>query len=90
MALNLPPFPAFELSPRETVATRFEKWVKKLNILYTAIKITDANQKKAILLHYGGDELCDIFDTLTIPEGEDVYTKSVDALTSPLCTHKLS
>ena len=60
-------------------AVHFEKWVKKLNILYTGFKITNTDQKKTIPLHYGGYEQCDILDTLTIPEGGDVYTKSIDA-----------
>ena len=83
-ATNVPTFPEFELQSRDTAPTRFEKYVKRLNNMFTAMGITQAFRKKAILLHYVGEETCDVFETLTVPEptGEsDEYRTAVNALT---------
>lgn len=63
MAVNLPTFPEFDLQPRDTVPVRFEKYVKRLDNMFTAMNITRASQKKAMLLHYVGEETCDVFET---------------------------
>ena len=36
--------------------------------MFTAMSITKASWKKAMLLRYVGEETCDIFETLTVPE----------------------
>ena len=83
--INLSTFPEFELQPRDTTPTRFEKYVKRLkNNMFAAMNITRAPQKKAMLLHYVGNETCDIFETLTVPEPaewNDEYKIAVKALT---------
>ena len=81
-AINLPTFPEFELQPRDTAPTRFEKYVKRLNNMFTAMGITHASRKKAMLLHYVGEETCDVFETLTVPEPtdeSDEYRTAVNA-----------
>ena len=83
MAINLPTFAEFDLQPRDTVPVRFEKYVKRLDNIFTAMNITRASQKKAMLLHYVGEETCDVFETLTVPElpeGSDEYKTAVKAL----------
>ena len=83
--MNLPTFPEFELQPRDTTPICFEKYVKCLNNMFTAMNITQACQKKAMLLHYVGEETCDVFETLTIPEpteGSDEYKTAIKALTN--------
>ena len=80
--INLPTFPEFELQPRDTAPTRFEKYVKRLNNMFTAMSITQASRKKAMILHYVGEETCDVFETLTVPEsteGSDEYKTAVKA-----------
>lgn len=52
--------------------------------MFTVMKIIRAPQKKAMLLHYVGEETCDIFEILTVPEpsdGNDKYKIAVKALT---------
>ena len=76
MAINLPNFPEFDLHPRENIPTRFGKYKKRLDNLFAAMDITDANRKKAMFLHYVGEETSDIIDILTVPAaptGSDVY-----------------
>ena len=70
MAINLPTFPEFDLQPRETVPTRFEKYQKRLNNLLAAMGIEEATRKKAMLLHYAGEDVCDLFETIPVAEPE--------------------
>ena len=82
-AINLPTFPEFDLQPRDTAPTRFEKYVKRLNNMLTAMCITQEPRKKSTLLHYVGEETCDVFETLTVPEpteGSDEYKTAGKAL----------
>ena len=83
-AINLLTFPEFEfeLQPRDTT-TCFEKYVKHLNNMFTAMNITQAPRKKAMLLHYVGEETCDVFETLTVPEWteeSDEYKAAIKVL----------
>ena len=51
--------------------------------LLLAMNITNAIRKKAMLLHYVGEEVNEIFDTLDVPEAteeEDVFRKAEKAL----------
>jgi len=82
-AINLSTFPEFELQPRDTTPTRFERYVKRLNDMFTAMNITPVPRKKAMLLHYVGEETGDVFETLTEPEPteeSDEYKTAVKAL----------
>ena len=85
MAINLHTFPEFDLQPRETVLTSFEKYHKRPNNLFAAMGIAESPRKKAMLLHYVGEYVCDIFDTLTVqaPEPDtngDVYKSAIEAI----------
>ena len=75
-SINLPNFPEFELHPRETAPTRFDKYIKRLKNMFEAMNITKDSQKKAMLLHYVGKETCDILETLNIPKQAKVPTSS--------------
>lgn len=46
------------------VAQKWSTWKRSLQTYLLALNITDENQKRAILLHCGGEQLQDIFDTL--------------------------
>ena len=48
IAINPPTFPEFELQLKDTAPTRFEKYVERLNNMFTAMSVTQAFQKKAI------------------------------------------
>ena len=55
-SVNLPNFPEFELHPRETGPTRFEKCIKRLKNMFEAMNITKDSHQKATLLHYVGEK----------------------------------
>ena len=86
MADSLPPFPTFDPSPEAgDVAVRWKKWVGRFRNLVVAINITDDARQKALLLHYAGEHVSDIFDTLSIanPNENDSMTETaINALTS--------
>ena len=47
MAINLPTFPEFDPQLRDTVPVSFEKYVKRLENMFTAMNITRASQKES-------------------------------------------
>ncbi|CAB4034151.1 Pol poly, partial [Paramuricea clavata] len=56
---------------------------KRLKNMFEAMNITKDSQQKAMLLHYVGEETCDILETLNVPEpteGSDVFKICVKAL----------
>ena len=81
MATGLPTFPEFDLRDQTNLAARWEKYLKRFTNLMTAMKMTDESRKRALLLHYIGEEVNDLFDTLP-DKGEDTdFKKACEALT---------
>ena len=76
-AAILPEFPVFDPQIDETsVGIRWKKWLGRLENLLVALDITNKERKRAILLHYAGTKVSDIFFTLVLPEaGDDIYKK---------------
>jgi transposase InsO family protein len=86
MAINLPVFPEFDLVPRETAPVRYNKYVRRLENLFAAMNIDVPARRKAMLLHYAGEQASDVFETLTVPAVDntvealnDVYKCAVHA-----------
>ena len=50
------------------LGSTWKKWKHKFEIYLTAANITDVNQSKALLLHCGGDDFLELFDTLPEPD----------------------
>jgi hypothetical protein len=42
---------------------RWAKWLKRFDNLLIALDITDKKRQRALLFHYAGSEVADIFDT---------------------------
>lgn len=59
----IPAFPAFdpELDCAD-MAGRWRKWLARLENLFVALNITGDARKRALLLHYAGERVHDIFD----------------------------
>ncbi|CAN8016081.1 unnamed protein product [Ixodes persulcatus] len=61
----LPPFPAFIVHANQsTVRTRWKKWVTRFRNFFVACNITVPGRSKAMLLHYAGEDVNDIFESL--------------------------
>ena len=78
--MALPSFPPFAIADSETsTASRWKRWNAKLENLMLAMNITNEARKKALLLHYGGDELFDLIETFTDDQKQD-YASLVSSL----------
>ena len=63
---QLPAVAPFSVSSEyTTLGQRWEKWVQSLEFYLVASNITDSARKRAVLLHFAGPEVQDIFLTLT-------------------------
>ena len=72
MAASLPNFPSFPVH-ENNAETRWRKWISRLENLFICLEIKDKKRQRALLLHYAGEDVNEIFDTLT-DTGEDIAT----------------
>ena len=74
-ATSLPPFEKFNVHAEEhTAGTRWKKYLACFELLIQAMNLQDKpTRKKALLIHYAGEEVFDIFDTFSDEQkgGED-------------------
>ena len=90
MALGLPTYPAFDVKG-ENLAVAWKKWSDRLDLFFVGYNITAAARKRALLLTFGGEGLCDLVDSMpaekfTLTEADtaahlDAYSKTVKVLT---------
>ena len=76
----LPPFPAFDVHD-SNAGPRWGKWLTRFERLLVGLNITDPTRKRALLLHYAGNDVDDIFDTLTDTGDAAAYQQAADKLT---------
>ena len=71
------------------VGSFWTKWKKGFNNYLTASGVTDSEQKKALLLHCGSEDLRDIFETLAITPhtGNDATGTAYDNASTALNAH---
>jgi len=66
---NFPRFPVDE----NNAETRWRKWISRLENLFIGLEIKDKKRQRALLIHYAGEDVNEIFDTIT-DTGEDFAT----------------
>ena len=77
--LSLAPF---NPEPHDSCATRWDRWLKRFNNFVVAKDITDDKRKQAMLLHYGGEEVFEIHEALSVEGHEmDDFAKLTTKLT---------
>ena len=82
MDAHLPMFPPFDPElDKADVAVRWRKWQSRLENLFVAMKIQDDKRKRALLLHYAGEHVHDIFDA-----ERSVYTTSASTTSTSTTT----
>ncbi|CAB3993644.1 Hypothetical predicted protein [Paramuricea clavata] len=75
MATALPTFPSFDPNADQGApGVRFKKYIARFRNLIVATDIDDPKRQKALLLHYIGEEVNDIFETLTVSEPAEEET----------------
>ena len=77
--MSLPPFPSFNVHEDGNAGPRWEKWLKRFERLLVAMNMSNDARKRALLLHYAGPTVDEIFDTLE-DTGTD-YKTAADKLT---------
>ena len=82
MAVSLPTFPAFQVHLDGNVGPRWKKWLARFENLIVGMGIGDAKRKRALLLHYSGPEVDEIFDTLENTGEDKDYQTGVEKLTA--------
>jgi len=60
--MPLEPFPTFDVSNETSLGPRWKKYLVRFNNLMVAQDISDSVRKRALLLHYVGEDANDIFD----------------------------
>ena len=67
-----------------TVGARWKKWRRSFELFACGKGVTNARQKKALLLHCGGTQMQDVYFTFPPArqpgEGETVYTVAIEQL----------
>ena len=76
---SLPPFPSFDITDQVSLGPSWEKWLNRFENFLIALNVNNDARKKALLLHYAGEAVYDIYDTLQADD--DDY---------PAVRHKLS
>ena len=68
----LPPFPSFDwYTDKANAGPRWNKWVERLELLFTGLNIDNDDRKRALLLHYAGEKVYDIYQA---EKGNDAAT----------------
>ncbi len=81
MANALPTFQQFDIhSDENSVGIRWTKYVQKLENMFVGMSVESKKRRKALLLHYSGDEVFEIHDTLPNTGGDSDYDQTKQAL----------
>ena len=87
--IAIPHFEPFDVHGEpSTLSLRWTRWSTRFENLLTAMNVTDAARKKALLLHLAGEALYDVYDGLVVPAVPDdaepavvnIYTVAKKAL----------
>ncbi|XP_071797802.1 uncharacterized protein [Asterias amurensis] len=80
---NLDPFVFDPQSDEPTaLSSKWDKWLKRFERAMVGYDINGAKRKRALLLHYGGEHLETVFDTLSDTGDENDYEQAIEALTA--------
>ncbi|CAB3976941.1 Retrovirus-related Pol poly from transposon [Paramuricea clavata] len=71
---SLPDFPPFNVHEDSNAGPRWKKWLTRFERLLCGLNITADKRKTALLLHYAGPDVDDIYDTLPTSSNEDYKT----------------
>ncbi|XP_072041058.1 uncharacterized protein [Amphiura filiformis] len=83
MAMAMPQISPFDPhGDTSSTSIRWERWLSRFNSAMVGFDITTDKRKRALLLHFGGADLHDVFDTLPNTGAEDDFNAAVTALTT--------
>jgi hypothetical protein len=64
MAVALPHFAEFDVHSDGAVGIRWKKWLTRFKNLLLALDVHNTKRQRALLLHYAGESVYEIFETL--------------------------
>ena len=71
---SMPSFPSFDYeTDKANAGSRWEKWLKRLENFFVAMNIDNDDRKKALLLHYAGEQVYDIHEAECDPDANQTY-----------------
>lgn len=80
---NITPFPPFDYDiDKSNAGPRWEKWIRKLENLFIGMNLKDDDRKRALLLHYVGDTVFDIYEAEKSSSDDTSYEETKEVLTS--------
>jgi transposase InsO family protein len=74
---SLPDFPPFNVHEDANAGPRWKKWLTRFERLLCGLNITADKRKTALLLHYAGPDVDDIYDTLPTATGSNEDYRAV-------------
>ena len=77
---SLPTFPPFDAHADGNTGQRWKKWLSRFERLLIAMNIEEKKQQRAMLLHFAGPAVGEIFETLPDTGEAKDYDKAVEAL----------
>ena len=77
---SLPTFPPFDAHADGNTGQRWKKWLSRFERLLIAMNIEEKKQQRAMLLHFAGPAVDEIFETLPDTGEAKDYDKAVEAL----------
>lgn len=80
MALSLPNSASFDVHADGNAGPRWKKWLARLERMLIGMNITVPKRKRALLLHYAGPDVDEIFDTLPNTGEDNDYDTAVAKL----------
>ena len=82
MSIGLPSFPSFDVSgDPSSLGQRWESWIERFENYLVAFNIEDTKRQRALLLHFVGEDVYNIFRTLKDTGAVDNYDKAKAELT---------
>ena len=63
MTVSLPDFPSFNVHANGSAGPWWNKWLRRLERLFIGMNITIPKRKRALLIHFAGPEVDEIFFT---------------------------
>lgn len=84
MASNgLPHFAEFDVyTDSANTGVRWKKWLSRFTNMMVAMDVSSRARQRALLLHYAGEQVYEIFETLPDTGASDDFDKACEKLTA--------
>ena len=70
--MQMPTFPPFNAHEDvNSLAVRWRRWLARFENMLEALNIQEAPRKKAMLLHYAGEDVIEIYEGLNLDAGRN-------------------